>query len=1229
MIKIKKLSLLLMAGVWLNSCTSYKAQYSIKPEADLKPEPRDISHTFYFIGDAGNSPIGEKSKALQALEKEIGHASKHSTIVFLGDNIYPSGMPAKDDEGRKLAEYRMDIQADIGKKFKGKTIFIPGNHDWYSGGLEGLKRQEKRVEDILGKNSFLPEDGCPLKREKINDDVDLLLVDSQWYLEDWDKHPKINTECDIRTRAQFFEEIEGYINKSQGKVLLIAIHHPLLSNGGHGGMFSLRGQLYPVGHGVPLPVLGSLVNFVRKTSGISPQDIQSKPYRELKDRLFTLAQQADNVIFVSGHEHNLQYAISRKVPVIISGSGSKTAPAGLGRDGLFSYGKQGYVKLVTGKDGSAIASFFGEENDFPAPLFRTEVLHIPTDTVHRELPQNFPASMKARVYEEDEVHKGKLYSAIWGKHYRKEYGKLIEARTVSLDTLYGGLKPLRAGGGHQTNSLRLEDKDGRQFMMREVRKGAIRFLQAVAFKDQYIQDDLEDSYTESLVMDFYTTAFPFAALAVGKLSDAIGVLHANPELFYVPRQPALGRYNDTYGDALYLIEERVTDDHGKVASFDYSDNIISTTDVLKKLRRKDKNTIDERLYIRSRLFDMLLGDWDRHGDQWRWAKSGESEGKDLYKPVPRDRDQVFSDFDGPFLGLVTRMIPGVRMMQNYTPEIRSLKWFNVEPFPLDMAVLNSHTLEDWKEEAEYIRTRISPEIVDEAFSYLPEELDPGIIRRVRSVLLQRKENLPGIAATYYRMLKKNPVIYGTDKDDYFDITREADGKTRIEAYRIIKGEKEQKFIDLTFRREETREIWLYGLDDKDVFDINGEGDNLIPIKIIGGQRNDSYKVNNRKKITVYDYKSKKITLKSPVATRLSDNYDLNTYDPKKVRTSTGQLFPDVGFNPDDGVKLGLNYTFIGKGLRQDPYTQKHNIRGGYYFATKGFDLRYSGEIINLTNNWRFAGDAFFTSPLFSVNYFGYGNESKNLQSDRSMDYNRVRISSFGISPKMAWKGYLGGYFKIGPVFEAMEIEETSDRFINETAVNPDIFEWQKFLGAEMTYGYSNFDSNSLPTLGMQFELTAGYKSNIDNNRDFLYFIPQLRFTTHVDHRGRIVYATKFKAHFNTGDEFEFYQGASIGGIDGLRGFRNQRFIGRTSFYNNNDLRFTLAQFRTGLFPMTLGTYGGFDYGRVWTADDDSGKWHNSVGGGVYLNAINMFTANFSYFNSKDSNRFAFGLGFNF
>ncbi|RAV28848.1 metallophosphoesterase [Sinomicrobium soli] len=1229
MIKIKKTAFLGVLVVLISSCTTYKARYKSADRSRPVNSPDSISHVFYLIGDAGNSPVGEKSSALAAFEKALARAPEHSTAIFLGDNIYPSGMPDKEDKGRELAEYRIDIQTGAASGFKGDVIFIPGNHDWYSDGLNGLKRQEKRVEDHLGKKSFLPEDGCPLKRNKISEDVDLLVIDSQWFLEDWDKHPTVNDDCDIRTREQFFEEVEGYINKSQGKLLLIAIHHPLLSNGGHGGQFSLEQQLFPVGNSVPLPGVGTLINLVRMTSGISPQDIQSRPYRELTKRLFTLARQTDNVVFVSGHEHNLQYMVSQGIPVIVSGSGSKTAPAGIRKDGLFSYGGQGYVKLEVSASGRAVARFYGQENDFLQPLFSVVVREGGGDKENREWPDVYPEKVKSAIYEKKEVEKSKLYRTLWGDHYREEYGKEIEARTVLLDTLYGGLTPLRSGGGHQTNSLRLEDKDGREYMMREVRKGAIRFLQAVAFKDQYIEDDLRDSYTESLLLDFYTTALPYAALAVGELSDAVGVLHANPELYYVPRQKALGQYNDRYGDALYLIEERVTDGHGRLESFAYSDKIISTTDMVKKLRRKDENKIDERLYIRSRLFDMLLGDWDRHGDQWRWAEAGEEDGKTLYKPVPRDRDQVFSDFDGPVLGLLTRMIPATRLMQNYTPEIRSLKWFNFEPFPLDMAVLNDHSLKDWQEEARYIYERIDQEVINRAFALLPPEMDRENLREIRDVMLQRKEHLAEMAASYYRLLKQYPVVYGTDKDDHFIITRKPGGKTAVEAYRIVKGEKENKFIDLTFDRDETREIWLYGLDDDDVFEVRGNGDREIPVKILGGQNNDIYRVENRKRITVYDYKSKPNTFESKVRSRISDNYDLNVYDYKKVRTAAGQLFPDFGYNPDDGVKLGLKYTYTVKGLRRDPYNSQHSIKGGYYFATRGFDLNYSGEIAEVTGNWSFAADARFTSPLFSVNYFGYGNESENPEDTAGMDYNRVRMSSFGLSPKMAWKGYRGGYFKIGPVFETVEIDRTPDRYISSLAQDAALFDWQKFFGAEMSYGYSNFDNNSLPALGMHFDITAGYRSNLENSRDFFYFTPQLRFTLPVDVRGNVVFATKFKARFNTGREFEFYQGAAIGGTDGLRGYRNQRFTGRTSFYNNNDLRVNITRFRTGLFPVTLGTYAGFDYGRVWIGNDDSGRWHNAAGGGLYLNAIDMFTANVCLFNSKDGNRVMFSMGFNF
>ena len=102
--------------------------------------------------------------------------------------------------------------------------------------------------------------------------------------------------------------------------------------------------------------------------------------------------------------------------------------------------------------------------------------------------------------------------------------------------------------------------------------------------------------------------------------------------------------------------------------------------------------------------------------------------------------------------------------------------------------------------------------------------------------------------------------------------------------------------------------------------------------------------------------------------------------------------------------------------------------------------------------------------------------------------------------------------------------------------------------------------------------------------------------------GRLVLATKWKAHFNIGDDFEFYQAASIGGIDGLRGFRNQRFTGKTSYYQNTDIRFSLKKKRTRLLPMAMGLFGGFDYGRVWMPEMSSGRWHTSYGGGFFLNA---------------------------
>ena len=81
----------------------------------------------------------------------------------------------------------------------------------------------------------------------------MIVVDSQWFLEDWNQHPTINEFCDIKTREAFFEELEDLLNKNRDKKVILAMHHPLQTNGSHGGQFSLEKQLFPLEQKIPLP----------------------------------------------------------------------------------------------------------------------------------------------------------------------------------------------------------------------------------------------------------------------------------------------------------------------------------------------------------------------------------------------------------------------------------------------------------------------------------------------------------------------------------------------------------------------------------------------------------------------------------------------------------------------------------------------------------------------------------------------------------------------------------------------------------------------------------------------------------------------------------------------------------------------------------------------------------------------------------------------------------------
>ncbi|MCP4978193.1 MAG: phosphoesterase, partial [Maribacter sp.] len=250
--------------------------------------------------------------------------------------------------------------------------------------------------------------------------------------------------------------------------------------------------------------------------------------------------------------------------------------------------------------------------------------------------------------------------------------------------------------------------------------------------------------------------------------------------------------------------------------------------------------------------------------------------------------------------------------------------------------------------------------------------------------------------------------------------------------------------------------------------------------------------------------------------------------------------------------------------------------------------------------------------------------------DLELDYNRVKLQTLKLTPSLVWRGDLGSKFRVGITYENMEVEETEDRFVNTFYVANGEDSSKSFVGADAEYSYSNSDNAAFPTLGMATSLQLGYKGNTeDGKQNFGYIIPSLSFDYKLVPSGRLVLATKWKAHFNIGDGYEFYQGARIGGMDGLRGFRNQRFTGKKSYYQNTDLRFRLKRLKTGLLPVTMGIYAGYDYGRVWLPDEDSDTWHTSYGGGFFFNATDIVSMTFAYFDSVDGPRFAFGIGFGF
>ncbi|RZJ42629.1 MAG: metallophosphoesterase, partial [Chryseobacterium sp.] len=438
---------------------------------------------------------------------------------------------------------------------------------------------------------------------------------------------------------------------------------------------------------------------------------------------------------------------------------------------------------------------------------------------------------------------------------------------------------------------------------------------------------------------------------------------------------------------------------------------------------------------------------------------------------------------------------------------------------------------------------------------------------------------------------------------------------------------EKKYDD-----SKTKELWIYGLEEDDIYEVSGEGKSKINIRLIGGYNHDTYNVENGNKVKIYDFKSQKNTYNTKSATKhISDDYDVNTYNWKHPKYNFFAGYPMANFNPDDGVILGVVANYTVNNFIRDPFTQKHSLSANYYTSTGGFNVGYKGIFKKAIAGWDAGIDATYTTPFFARTFFGLGNESLNNVDEDNRDYNRVRISQFKFAPSISKTNWLNMKHQFQLNFEHAKVQINEDRFVAISPdVNPEVFDGQQFAGANYTFSFKNLDNSAFPTLGLEMILNVGWKANISEfNQNFANLNGTINLFHRIDKRGKFVFANSSNAMLINNNNFEFYQAAAIGGKNGMRAYRNERFAGKSYFLNNSEIRWDFGRVKNNIVPVNMGILVGYDLGRVWKDGEQSDKWHQGVGGGFWMNILETFSARIDYFTGEDGGRISGGVGLSF
>ncbi len=618
-----------------------------------------------------------------------------------------------------------------------------------------------------------------------------------------------------------------------------------------------------------------------------------------------------------------------------------------------------------------------------------------------------------------------LHRAMLGASYRALWTTPVEVEVLDLGTEASGVTLVRRVGGQQTKGLALADRDGRSYTFRSLDKDPSNIL----------PEELQDTFVEDLVQDEMSAQHPAGALVADEISKAVGVPTVPIRLVVLPDDPALGEYRKDFAGVVGTFAEYPSAAGERHPRFEGAVQIVDHMTLFAKLAESPDERVAVREFLRARLFDLLVSDFDRHRKQWRWAKRA---GDALWHPIPEDRDQAFARYEGLLVRVAAGYIPQLRTFGPKYDRIFGLTYNGREQ---DRWLLPELSRDAWREVAQEIKGEVTDEVLERAARRMPPEWYAIDGARLVAAMKRRRDTLPEAADRFYRHLAGQVDVQGTNASELAHVRRLEGGAVEVEVARHGEdGTAGKPYFSRRFVPGETEEVRLYLRGGNDRVTVEGPRGG-IRVRAVGGVGDDVLDDSKGGGTRFYDSEGQSKVVKGP-----GTAWDRRSYEqPPGPKTAPwipprdwGRdwfLLPWAGYSSDYGVFLGGGFATRGYGFRQQPFASQHTLKAGWAVGASQPKIDYTGEF-HRANSRVTTGIAAYYSGLEVLRFYGFGNETSPEEND---DRNKVRQKQVVFSPTLTLPVAGAVNFTVAPALQYAQTE-AGDRLVD----------------AQKPYGYGDF-----------------------------------------------------------------------------------------------------------------------------------------------------------------------------